>query len=77
MSLANKGRVFEKVTCPNCNKVGGLTSMKRWHFDKCTGNKIFDARTTINGKRIFLGNFASKELANLTIEAYRKENNCG
>jgi hypothetical protein len=77
MSLANKGRVFQKVTCPNCEKTGGLTTMKRWHFDKCTGNKMFNARTTVNGKRIFLGNFTTKELANLTIEAYRKENNCG
>jgi predicted GIY-YIG superfamily endonuclease len=76
-SLANKGRVFEEVTCPNCKKTGGLTAMKRWHFDKCIGDKMFNARTTINGKRIFLGNFATKELVNLTIEAYRKENNCG
>jgi len=76
-SLANKGRVFEEVTCPHCGKSGGVTGMKQWHFDKCTGNKMFNARTTINGKRIFLGNFATKELVNLTIEAYRKENNCG
>lgn len=24
-----------RVTCPHCNKVGQLTNMKRWHFDKC------------------------------------------
>ena len=73
-SLANKGRVFEKITCPHCNTIGGATTMKRWHFDKCTGSKKFNARTTINGKRIFIGNFATKELANLAIENYKKEN---
>lgn len=77
MSLANKGRVFEQVTCPHCNTVGGLTTMKRWHFDKCTGAKKVNARTTVNGNRVFLGNFANKELAELAIQAYRKENNFG
>ena len=24
-----------KVECPHCGKVGQLTNMKRWHFDKC------------------------------------------
>jgi group I intron endonuclease len=24
-----------KVDCPHCGKVGQLTNMKRWHFDKC------------------------------------------
>jgi hypothetical protein len=23
------------VTCPHCDKVGGQSAMKRWHFDKC------------------------------------------
>ena len=74
MSIINTGRVFEKITCPHCNTIGGATTMKRWHFDKCTGSKKFNARTTINGKRIFIGNFATKELANLAIENYKKEN---
>lgn len=30
-----KGRVYEKVICPHCNKEGGITGMKAWHFDKC------------------------------------------
>ena len=34
-SLANKGRVFEKITCPHCNAIGGLTGMKRWHMNNC------------------------------------------
>ena len=25
----------EIVKCPNCNKSGGISSMKRWHFDNC------------------------------------------
>lgn len=24
-----------KITCPHCNKVGGVSSMARWHLDKC------------------------------------------
>lgn len=23
------------ITCPHCNKQGGVGSMKQWHFDKC------------------------------------------
>ena len=25
----------EKVKCPHCGKIGGISQMKRWHFDKC------------------------------------------
>jgi len=32
---ANKGRKQEIVICPHCKKSGGLSNMKRWHFDKC------------------------------------------
>ncbi len=31
----NKGRIHTKVECPHCGKVGGVTIMKRWHFDNC------------------------------------------
>lgn len=24
-----------KITCPHCNKQGGVGSMKQWHFDNC------------------------------------------
>jgi len=68
MSLANKGRKYEQITCPKCNTVGGVTSMKRWHFDNCTGAKLFKARTTINGKRIWLGRFSTKEQADMAIK---------
>ena len=35
--IANTGkrRTFLKVICPHCNTEGGLTGMKRWHFDNC------------------------------------------
>jgi len=35
MSLANKGRVFPKVKCTYCDKVGEIIPMKRWHMEKC------------------------------------------
>lgn len=25
----------QKVECPHCQKIGGLASMKRWHFNNC------------------------------------------
>lgn len=25
-----------RVTCPRCGKVGGVSAMKRWHFDRCS-----------------------------------------
>lgn len=25
----------ELVTCPHCNKPGGTSGMKRWHFNNC------------------------------------------
>lgn len=67
------GYVHKKITCPNCGTSGGETSMKRWHFDKCTGAKTYKARVTINGKRIFLGNFATKDKAKEVQSAYLKD----
>jgi len=26
----------EKVSCPNCGKIGQAAAMKRWHFDNCS-----------------------------------------
>lgn len=34
MSKAGSKRVYEKVTCPHCNKTG-RNNMIRYHFDKC------------------------------------------
>jgi hypothetical protein len=33
MSLAWKPS--QLIQCPNCNKIGGINNMKRYHFDKC------------------------------------------
>ena len=67
-SLATKGRVSERVLCPNCNTVGGGSSMKRYHFDNCTGAKIFRAVTTINGKRTDLGRYATREQVAIAVK---------
>ena len=39
-SAATKGipKPQKQVTCPHCDKVGGESNMKRWHFDKCKKN---------------------------------------
>ena len=34
ISIANK-KPKAQVQCPHCNKVGGIGSMHKWHFDKC------------------------------------------
>jgi hypothetical protein len=58
------GYVHKIVTCPICGTTGGETSMKRWHFDKCTGSKgKVSARVTVDGERIFIGSFNTKEEA--------------
>ena len=35
MSEAHKGVSQSKIQCPHCNKTGGHSIMKRWHFDNC------------------------------------------
>lgn len=35
----NYGISQEKITCPHCNKTGGNSIMKRWHFDNCKPNE--------------------------------------
>lgn len=67
------GYVHKKITCPKCNTVGGATTMKRWHFDNCTGAKIFKARAFVNGNRVYLGRYATKEQADLVAKNYLKE----
>ena len=32
---AHLGKKYEKVTCPHCGKIGGITGMKCWHFNNC------------------------------------------
>ena len=60
------------VTCPKCNTIGGITSMKRWHFDNCTGAKIHKARIYHNGQRIYLGRFATKEQVTHAINQFKR-----
>lgn len=67
------GYKHKTVTCPKCNMSGGETSMKRWHFEKCSGLKKFKARATVNGKRVFLGNYATKEDARNVVNAFKME----
>lgn len=35
MSQMKKGKAQQVVSCPHCPKIGGLSSMKRYHFEKC------------------------------------------
>ena len=35
ISLAKKGIAQPIVECPKCQKSGGISSMKRWHFSNC------------------------------------------
>jgi hypothetical protein len=37
-SIARKGVVQQKLTCPHCNKIGGNTNMVRYHFNNCKKN---------------------------------------
>lgn len=66
-----RGYKHKQITCPNCGLTGGETSMKRWHFDKCQGipNK-YKARVTINGERIYLGKYPTKEAADAVAAEY-------
>ena len=35
MSKIMSGKKDKRVTCPHCNKEGGVSGMKRYHFDNC------------------------------------------
>ena len=42
ISKSRKGKNIgpvKKIKCPHCEKIGGINTMYRWHFDKCK-NKI-------------------------------------
>jgi ribosomal protein L37AE/L43A len=34
-SVAMKDRIYHKVECPHCGKLGHYAAMGRWHFDNC------------------------------------------
>lgn len=40
MSTVDKEVRAEKVICPHCNKVGGKSAMKRYHFNNCKSKAI-------------------------------------
>ena len=67
------GYKYDKVTCPHCGTTGGKTTMKRWHFDKCTGAKKFRSRITVNGVRVYLGYFGTKEEADRVATEYKNK----
>ena len=68
-----RGYKFKTVTCPNCGFQGGETATKRWHFDKCTGLKTYRARTTVRGKRVFLGSYATQAEAEMAVSLFKAE----
>lgn len=37
---AMKGKHFPKVSCPHCDKVGGIIPMKRWHMNNCKNKGV-------------------------------------
>ena len=37
--LAHLGKLQPIVSCPHCEKTGGQSNMKRWHFDNCPKRK--------------------------------------
>lgn len=66
------GYKHPKITCPHCGFVGGATSTKRWHFDRCKGLRpAFKARPTVHGARIYLGKYATKEEADRVSEQFK------
>jgi len=71
------GYKHKKIQCPHCGFVGGEPTTKRWHFDKCRGLKIYKARVTHNGRRIFLGNHPTKEAAKEATKAFYAQNGRG
>ena len=34
-SIQKMRKPKEKSTCPHCNKIGGISQMKRWHYNNC------------------------------------------
>lgn len=64
------GYKYKIITCPKCGTTGGETSLKRWHFDKCRGIRKCKARATVNGKRVFLGNYGTKEEAAMVVKRF-------
>lgn len=37
----NKGNKQKLITCPHCNTNGGVSTMKQYHFEKCTYTQLY------------------------------------
>lgn len=69
-----KDKLKRLVTCPHCNQTGGIAGMSAHHFDNCKGGgKPYKARVTVNGERLYLGVFKTKEQAKMAQIEYYKE----
>ena len=67
-SEMSRGRKYPQTCCPHCGEVGSGPPMKRHHFDNCIGKRPqHKARVTINGERIYLGKFHTKEDADMVM----------
>jgi hypothetical protein len=64
-----------KVSCVKCRKMGKIGSMFSSHIFRCNDVKPYKARATINGKRIQIGKFKTKEEAQTFQDNYYKEHN--
>jgi predicted GIY-YIG superfamily endonuclease len=40
-SVQLRGKSVAKVTCPHCEKIGGIGAMKLWHFDNCKKRMLY------------------------------------
>jgi hypothetical protein len=40
---AQTGKKQKTVICPHCNKSGGISAMKQWHFDNCKHKPIINS----------------------------------
>jgi len=64
-----------KVSCVNCRKEGRIGNILGAHAKWCNNVKPYRARATINGKRITIGRFETKEEAQTFQDNYYKEHN--
>lgn len=70
---ALRGYKHDIVTCPHCKKVGGETSMKRWHFDNCSGLRPkHKSRITVFGTRYSLGKYHTKQEAKEVADEFKE-----
>ena len=73
-SMLMVGYKHKILTCPHCGYMGGGTSIFRWHFDNCRGIRPqHKARATINGTRVYLGKFSTKDEADTAVLDYYAE----